>query len=110
LASAVSRRGNHQDLYEDDFSKILPIIIHGDAAVAAQGVVYETIQMSKLKGYDVGGTIHFVINNQVGFTTDFQDARSSIYSTDVSQLIEAPEIHVNGDDPRSSCVCRKISS
>ncbi|MEH0156909.1 2-oxoglutarate dehydrogenase E1 component [Limibacter armeniacum] len=94
-------RAKVDSLYGNDYSRIMPILIHGDAALAGQGVVYETVQMSALNGYDVGGTIHFVINNQVGFTTDFEDARSSIYSTDVSQLIESPVLHVNGDDPEA---------
>jgi len=81
--------------------EVLPILIHGDAAVAGQGIMYEIIQMSGLEGYNVGGTIHFVINNQVGFTTDFDDARTSTYSSDISQVIESPEIHVNGDDPEA---------
>lgn len=85
-------------LYKNDYNRIMPIIIHGDAAVAGQGIVYETIQMSKLKGYYTGGTIHFVINNQIGFTTDFDDARSSDYSTSVAKVIDAPIIQVNGDD------------
>lgn len=85
-------------LYNENPNKILPIIIHGDAALAGQGICYETVQMSGLKGYNVGGAIHFVINNQIGFTTDFDDARSSIYSTSVSRVLETPIIHVNGDD------------
>ncbi len=85
-------------LYAENPDKILPIIIHGDAAAAGQGIVYETVQMSALKGYNIGGTIHFVINNQVGFTTDFDDARSSIYCTSVGRTLEVPIIHVNGDD------------
>jgi 2-oxoglutarate dehydrogenase E1 component len=96
--------------YDGDYDKILPILIHGDAAVAGQGIVYEVTQMAKLKGYEVGGTIHFVINNQVGFTTDFEDARSSIYSTDVAKIIDAPVFHVNGDDPEAVVFVSKMAA
>ena len=94
-------RAKIDSLYENDVNCIIPILIHGDAALAGQGIVYEVTQMSQLEGYHTGGTIHFVINNQVGFTTDFEDARSSIYSTDVAKIIDAPVLHVNGDDPEA---------
>jgi 2-oxoglutarate dehydrogenase E1 component len=96
-------------LYEGDASKVCPILVHGDAAVAGQGIVYEVTQMQKLAGYKTGGTIHFVINNQVGFTTDFEDARSSIYCTDVAKVIDAPVLHVNGDDPEAVVFCMKLA-
>ena len=85
-------------LYQNDFNKILPILIHGDAAVAGQGIVYETLQMSKLKGYYTGGTVHIVINNQIGFTTDFDDARSSDYAASIARTVDAPILQVNADD------------
>jgi 2-oxoglutarate dehydrogenase E1 component len=96
--------------YKGDFTKALPILIHGDSAVAGQGIVYEVTQMANLKGYSSGGTIHFVINNQIGFTTDFDDARSSIYCTDVAKIIDAPVIHVNGDDAESVVFAAKIAA
>ena len=97
-------------MYESDFDKILPILIHGDASVAGQGVVYETLQMSELDGYYTGGTIHFVINNQIGFTTDFDDARSSDYCTSLASMVQAPVLHVNGDDAEAVVKCVEIAT
>ncbi|MGS2740282.1 2-oxoglutarate dehydrogenase E1 component [Sinomicrobium sp. M5D2P17] len=90
-----AKQDNH---YEDDFSKVLPIVVHGDAAIAGQGIVYEVVQMAKLDGYKTGGTIHMVVNNQIGFTTNYLDARSSIYCTDVGKVTLSPVLHVNADD------------
>ncbi|GAA4732892.1 2-oxoglutarate dehydrogenase E1 component [Flavisolibacter ginsenosidimutans] len=97
-------------LYSSEFDSVLPILIHGDASLAGQGIVYEIIQMSDLHGYYTGGTIHFVINNQIGFTTDFDDARSSYYSTSVAATIQAPVLHVNGDDPEAVVKCVEIAT
>lgn len=94
-------RAKADTLYNQEYDQVLPILIHGDAAVAGQGVVYELLQMSKLKGYSVGGTIHFIINNQIGFTTDFDDARSADYCTSIASMLHAPVLHVNGDDPEA---------
>ncbi|MDB2362454.1 2-oxoglutarate dehydrogenase E1 component [Flavobacteriales bacterium] len=84
--------------YKGDNTKVVPILIHGDAALAGQGVVYEVIQMAQLDGYKTGGTIHIVVNNQVGFTTNYLDARSSTYCTDIGKVTLSPVFHVNGDD------------
>jgi 2-oxoglutarate dehydrogenase E1 component len=94
-------RAKSDTLYNNEYAKVLPILIHGDAAVAGQGIIYELLQMSKLEGYNNGGTIHFVINNQIGFTTDFTDARSSDYSTSIASMVQVPVLHVNGDDPEA---------
>ena len=97
-------------MYESNYNKILPILIHGDASVAGQGIVYEVLQMSNLSGYRTGGTIHFVINNQIGFTTDFDDARSAVYSTSIAALVQAPVFHVNGDDPEAVVKAAEIAT
>lgn len=102
-------RAQIDDEYRGDFSKAIPILIHGDAAVAGQGLVYECIQMSQLDGYSTGGTIHFVINNQVGFTTDYDDARSSIYCTDIAKIVDTPVLHVNGDDAEAVAYAAKLA-
>ena len=89
--------------YNGDESKILPIIVHGDAAIAGQGIAYEITQMAKLNGYKTGGTIHIVVNNQIGFTTNYLDARSSTYCTDVAKVTLSPVLHVNADDTEAVC-------
>ena len=86
------------DQYKGDYTKVLPIVIHGDAAIAGQGVVYEIAQMMTLDGYKTGGTVHIVVNNQVGFTTNYLDARSSTYCTDIAKVTDSPVMHINADD------------
>lgn len=91
-------RAKQDNFYSDDFSKVLPIVVHGDAAIAGQGLVYEVVQMAQLDGYKTNGTIHVVVNNQVGFTTNYLDARSSTYCTDIGKVTLSPVLHVNADD------------
>ncbi len=102
-------RAQIDDEYRGDMGKAVPILIHGDAAASGQGIVYECIQMSLLDGYMTGGTIHFVINNQIGFTTDFGDSRSSIYCTDLAKIVDAPILHVNGDDAEAVNFCANLA-
>ncbi|MBE50657.1 MAG: 2-oxoglutarate dehydrogenase E1 component [Flavobacteriales bacterium] len=102
-------RAKIDEMYSSDTSKVVPIMIHGDSALAGQGVVYEVVQMANLKGYSVGGTIHIVVNNQVGFTTNYLDARSSIYCTDVAKVTLSPVFHVNGDDVEAVVHALKIA-
>ena len=105
-------RSKQDRLFTNEPKKVLPVIVHGDAAVAGQGLVYEVAQMVNLDGYKTQGTIHVVINNQVGFTTNYTDSRSATYCTDIAKLTAAPVIHVNADDAeavvKSNDVCIRI--
>ena len=97
IVQGIARAKLEND-FDNQTNKVLPIIVHGDAAIAGQGVVYELVQMSRLKGYSTGGTIHLIVNNQVGFTTNYLDARSSTYCSDVGKVTLSPVLHVNSDD------------
>ena len=94
-------RAKQDDKYPQNPSQVLPIVVHGDAAIAGQGLVYEVVQMAQLDGYKTNGTIHIVVNNQIGFTTNYLDARSSTYCTDVGKVTLSPVLHVNADDVES---------
>lgn len=102
-------RAKMDNLYEGDHDRICPILIHGDASVAGQGIVYELIQMSRLPAYEVGGAIHIVINNQIGFTTPEEQGRSSTYCTDVAKVTLSPVFHVNGDDPEALTYATRLA-
>ena len=98
LLLKVITRAKLENSFKGDTNKVLPIVVHGDAAIAGQGLPYEIVQMAGLKGYGTGGTIHIVVNNQIGFTTNYLDARSSTYCTDVAKVTLSPVLHVNSDD------------
>lgn len=93
----------------EPFKQVMPILVHGDAALAGQGVVYETLQMQKLKGYETGGTLHFVINNQIGFTTSPDEGRSTRYCTDIAKTFSCPVFHVNAEDPEGALFATKLA-
>ncbi len=106
LGGVRARQCRRQD---KDKTEVMPVLIHGDAAFAGQGVVAESLNLSKLGGFRVGGTVHIVVNNQIGFTVNPFDARSTVYATDIAKMVQAPILHVNGDDPEACCLATEIA-
>lgn len=102
-------RAKINNRFDSDMKSVCPILIHGDAAIAGQGIVYEVVQMSQLDGYKTGGTIHLVVNNQVGFTTNYLDARTSTYCTDIAKVTLSPVLHVNADDVEAVVHCMRFA-
>ena len=102
-------RAKQKKINDSEKSKIIPLLIHGDAAFAGEGIVAETLNLSQLTGYSTGGTIHVIVNNQIGFTTPPVDARSTVYASDVAKMIQAPIFHVNGDDPEACMWVSKLA-
>ena len=100
IIEGMAKAINH-DINDNTDSRNLPVLVHGDAAFAGQGIVAETLNFSQLEGYKTGGTIHIIVNNQIGFTTNAQDARSTVYATDIAKMIQCPIVHVNGNEPES---------
>jgi len=102
-------RAKQTMMNDTERNKYIPVVIHGDAAIAGEGIVAETLNLSQLRGYSTGGTIHVIINNQIGFTTAPVDARSTVYASDVAKMVQAPIFHVNGDDPEATMLVTKLA-
>jgi len=102
-------RAKQQMMNDSKRNKYIPVLLHGDAAIAGEGIVAETLNLSQLRGYSTGGTIHIIINNQIGFTTSPVDARSTVYASDVAKMVQAPIFHVNGDDPEATLLVTKLA-
>ena len=109
VRAKLYQRAGSNELQREHYDQVVGLLIHGDAAFAGQGMIAEGLMMSELKGYTTGGTIHFIINNQIGFTTSPAYARSGVYCTDVAKMIQAPILHVNGDDPEAVVHCARIA-